>query len=165
MARFIYNLETLLRHREEIEQKEREALYRLNYKYQTELRIRENLDARYRETMKELALKRIENAAHPELNWYYLYLNRLALEVEESEKRLIRLRSEVEAQKEVVIEASKKRKTLSAMKAKKEREFSAAQEKKEQKDIDEMVVTRYSAKESQYSQSAQSIGQTTAVKN
>jgi flagellar export protein FliJ len=165
LAQFVFNLETLLRHREEVEQREREALFHLNYKYQMELRARESLDNKFQETMKELALKRAENAPHSELDWFYLYLDRLTLEIEECEKRLAQLRSEVEAQKEIVIDASKKRKTLSAMKAKKQKEFLAALDKKEQKEVDELVVARYSVKESQYRQATESSKPITAAKN
>jgi flagellar export protein FliJ len=151
VAKFRFSLETLLRHRENIEQKERDELLQITYKYQMELHNREDLSAKFQETLNELSLKRNENPASPELNYYYLYLNRLTYEIGECEKRLLKLQSEVQAQKEVVIEASKKKKTLATMKAKKEREYVIAQDKQEQKEVDELVVTRYVSRESEYS--------------
>lgn len=150
MAKFLFSLETLLRHRENIEQRERDALLRLTYKYQMEQHNREELSARMQETLNELSIKRNENPANPELNYFYLYINRLIYEVERCEKRLLALQSEIQAQKEVVLEASKKKKTLATMKAKKEKEFLFVQEKQEQKEVDELVVTRYSTRESEY---------------
>jgi flagellar export protein FliJ len=150
VAKFRFTLEMLLRHREHIEQRERDELLRLNYKQQMEIQNREDLSAKFRETMDELSLKRNENPSSPELNYYYLYLNRLTYEIGECEKRLLKLQSEIQAQKEVVIEASKKKKTLTTLKAKREKEFILAQEKKEQKEIDELVVTRYVTRESEY---------------
>jgi flagellar export protein FliJ len=152
LAKFQFNLETLLRHREDIEQKERDELFRLTYKYQLELSNRDHLTGKFQETMNELSLKQAENSVHRELTYFYLYLKRLNYEIGECEKRLCQLQSEVQAQKEVVIEASKKRKTLATMKGKKEKEHILASEKQEQKEIDELVVTRYTTRESDYPQ-------------
>ena len=147
MKKFRFNLETLLQYREDLEQKARDELFRLFYKYNLELRNRDALAARRQETMKELALKQSENADHQELTWFYLYLDRLSYERKQCEKRLLQLDSEVQAQKQVVIEATKKKKTLASMKAKSQKEYFAAVEKQEQKDVDELVVTRFAVKE------------------
>ena len=146
MSRFLFSLETLLRHREDLEQKERDELFRLTYKYQTELRHREELAIKFRETMKELSSKRSENSDQQELDLFYPYINRLTYEIGESEKHLTQLQAEVQAQKDVVIEASKKRKVLASLKSKKEKEFVAAMEKQEQKEVDDLVVTRFGAR-------------------
>ncbi len=147
LAKFLFSLETLLQHRENVEQKERDELLRLTYRYQLELHCRSDLAAKFKETMNELSLKRANNSAHQELNWFYLYLNRLTFEIGECEKRLSQLQSQVQAQKEVVIEATKKKKILATMKAKKEKEYIVALEKQEQKEVDELVVMRHAAKE------------------
>jgi flagellar export protein FliJ len=154
LAKFRFALETLLRHREDLEQKERDELLRRTYKYQLETQKRNDLTAKFQETMKELSFKRSENTPQNELDFFYLYLNRLTHEIRESEKRLSQLQAEVQSQKEVVIEASKKKKTLATMRGKKEREFMAAADKQEQKEVDELVVTRYGNKEPEYSRVA-----------
>lgn len=143
MPKFLFSLETLLRHRDDIEQRERDELLRLTYKYQTELRHRDDLTHKFRETMKALSNHRSENADGQEINWFYLYLNRLTQEIGESEKCIARLQSEVQTQKEVVIEASKKKKVLASLKSKKEKEFTLEMERQEQKEIDDMVIARY----------------------
>jgi flagellar protein FliJ len=150
LPKFRFNLETLLKHREDIEQKERDELFRLTYRYQTELRHRDDLILKSQETMNELARKRSENADHHELDLFYLYINRLTYEIEESKKRLAKLETEVQAQKEVVIEATKKKKVLATLKSKKEKEFILETEKQEQKEIDDLVITRYKAGDSDY---------------
>ncbi len=150
MAKFVFSLETLLQHRETVEQKERDELLRLKYKYQIELHRREDLASKFKETMNELSLKRANNSVYQELNWFYLYLNRLTFEIGECEKRLLQLQSEVQTQKEVVIEATKKKKILATMKAKKEKEYVVALGKQEQKEVDELVVMRHAAKEPEY---------------
>jgi flagellar FliJ protein len=146
LARFLFNLEALLQHRERIEEKERDALLRLTYEYQLELHHREELTAKFKETMKELSLKRAENSAHQELNWFHLYLNRLTHEIGECKKRLSQLQLEIQTQKEAVIEAAKKRKILATMKAKREKEYIVELEKQEQKEVDELVVMRRATK-------------------
>jgi flagellar FliJ protein len=143
LPKFRFSLETLLRHRENLEQKARDELLRLIYNYQVELGRRDELRARFQETMKELLLKRAENGTGEELQWFYLYLNRLTQEIQQSTEKLDQLETEVKAQRTVVIEASKKRKILDLMKERKERQFAFALEKQEQKEIDELVVTRF----------------------
>jgi len=147
LPKFRFSLETLRRHRENLEQKARDELLRLTYNYQVELGRCNELRKKFQETLKEISIKRAENVAGEELEWFYLYLNRLTHEIQESTKRLDQLKSEVEAQKIVVVEAAKKRKTLDLMKAKKEKQFVFALEKQEQKEIDELVVTRFTGRE------------------
>jgi flagellar export protein FliJ len=165
VPKFKFSLETLLRHREDIEQRERDELLRLTYKYQVELVNRNGLTAKYQETMEEIALKCARNAIDEELSWFYLYLNRLTHEIKECEARLTKLKSEVQAQKEAVVEASKKRKTLASLKAKKEKEFTFAMEKQEQKEIDDLVVTRYVMPESLHQASTEVLNPGTAAKH
>jgi flagellar protein FliJ len=164
LPKFRFSLETLLRHREDIEQREKEELLRLTYKYQVEFSNRNGLNARYQETAKEIARKSSVNANDPELNWFYLYLKRLTHEIKECEVRLAKLQSEVQTQKEAVIEASKNRKTLASLKTKREKEFIFEMEKQEQKEIDDLVVTRYVIPESVSQTSADNLKARTAEK-
>lgn len=150
MAKFRFTLETLLRHREDLEQNERDELLRRSYKYQLELNHREELNLKFQAIIKEMTQKQAENPAHYELASYHLYLNRLNHEMDECDKRLTQLQSEVQAQTEVVIEASKKRKTLASMRTKKETEFKSALEKQYQKEIDDLVVIRHTRKDPDY---------------
>lgn len=154
LAKFVFTLETLLRHRINLEQKARDALLRLTYEYQVEQDHREGLSGKFKENMELLSLKRSQNSDHQELNWFYLYLNRLTHEIGECEKRLLQLKKEIQTQKEVVVEASKKRKTLTAMKAKKEKAYLKELEKQEQKEIDDLVLTRYAAKDAGHTEAA-----------
>jgi flagellar protein FliJ len=155
LPKFTYNLETLLRYREEIEDRERDELHRLTYKHQVEDNVRNGLSDKLYETMHDLAAMCADVSRDQELTWFHLYLNRLTREIRECEQHLAQLKSEIETQKEAVIEASKNRKTLASMKAKKEKEFFMDQEKREQKEIDDLVVARYKKSESGRQGSAQ----------
>lgn len=150
MPKFLFSLETLLCYRESMEQKERDALFRLTSQYQIECRRHDDLTIKLQETMSDLSLKHAENADHQELTWFYLYLDRLTFEVRECEKGLSQLRLEVQAQKEVVMESSKKRKILATMKEKKQKEYTVALEKQEQKEIDELIIARYATRVHEY---------------
>lgn len=147
MGKFKYNLETLLRYREELEDRERDALHRLTYICQVEGNIRNGLASKLRETMQDMVSMCADNSSDHELTWFHRYLNRLTLEIGESDKRLAQLKSEIQAQKEALIEASKKRKMLASMKAKKEKEFLVELDRREQRDIDDLVITRYAKSE------------------
>ncbi len=146
MAKFVFGLETLLQHRDRIEQKERDELLRRIYNHQIELQNRDRLTVQLKETMEEMSRKQAEDISSQELNWFYLYINRLRLEIQESEKRLLQIDSGVQEQKKNVVEASKKKKTLVSLRAKQEKAFTFALDKQEQKEIDELVVTRYVGK-------------------
>ena len=146
MKKFLFSLETLLRYREQIEQKKRDELSRIIYKHQMELQHHRLLNMRRQETLKELTVQQSENASIRELNWFYLYIDRLDYEIRESEERLLQLEKEMNAQRAIVIEASKKTKILSTMRAKREKEYIDLVDKQEQKDIDEIVVTHFAAK-------------------
>jgi flagellar FliJ protein len=147
LAKFRFGLQTLLQHREDVEEKERDELFRRTYHYQVEFQRRNELAMKFQETMRELSQKRSENIPHRELDFFYKYLDRLTREIRESEKRLLKLHTEVQSQKEVAIEASKNKKTLATMRAKKKQEFIAALDSQEQKDVDELIITRYTSKD------------------
>ena len=143
VRRFVFSLETLLRHREDLEQKEKDELMKKNHRLQTEVHHRDGLAAKYFETMKEMARSRTGEVDARELDLYSLYAKRLTCEIDRSEKRLEKLREQVQEQKQAVVEASKKRKVLASLKARKEREFFSELEKQEHKDVDDLVVTRF----------------------
>lgn len=144
MRKFTYSLETLLQYREEIEERERDELHRLNYKHQVEDNIRKICESKLQETMHDMVAACADKSSDKELTWFHLYLSRLTQEISESDKRIAHLKSAIEAQKKAVIEASKNRKTLSSMKAKLEKEYFVELGRQEQKEIDDLVITRYS---------------------
>jgi flagellar export protein FliJ len=150
LAKFRFALETLLRYRQNIEDKERDAMLRLWFEYQTEMRNRADLNVKRHQTMSQIVRMQTENQDQKELAWFYLYLNRLTLEINECEKSLLKLESEIQIQKEVLLEASKKRKTLSSMKARQKKDFIRDLERQEQREVDELVVSRFVVREPGY---------------
>ena len=143
MAKFRFSLQTLLRYREDAEQAARDEMMLRVYRQQQEQQKLDGLKSIRAETSTEMAEKQMEDTAYGELIYYRMYLDRLDYEIENTQRRLVRLRAEVEIQRKVLVEASKKRKTLTSLRNKKEKEFTLAQEKAFQKEIDEIVVIRH----------------------
>lgn len=152
MPKFQFSLQVLLKYREDMEQRERDTLMRIMYSYQLSLRHRDELERKLTETRTRLSREQAESPEAGDLEWYRRYMNRLIFEIEQNEKQLVKLDSEVREQKKVVIEAVKKRKVLSALRAKREREFNSALDKKEQKEVDEWVAAKYAARPQSFQQ-------------
>jgi len=147
MAKFRFSLQALLKRREDVEQAARDEMMLRVSRQQQEQQKLDDLRNRRNETAMEMAEKQQEDTAYGELIYYRMYLDRLDLEIENSHRRLVRLKAEVEIQRKILVEASKKRKTLSSLRDKKEKEFKLALEKTFQKEIDDIVVLRHSHKQ------------------
>jgi len=143
MAKFRFSLQTLLRYREDAEQTARDEMMLRVSRQQQEQQKLDDLRNRRAETSAEMAEKQMEDTAYNELIYYRMYLDRLDYEIDNSQRRLVRLRAEVEVQRKVLVEASKKRKTLNSLRDKKVKEFNVAMEKAFQKEIDDIVVLRH----------------------
>ena len=143
MAKFRFSLQTLLRYREDAEQAARDEMMMRVARQQQEQQKLDGLRNRRIETSREMVEKQMQNEAYNELIYYRMYLDRLDYEIENSQKRLVRLKAEVELQRRILVEASKKRKTLTSLRDKKKKEFNLEQERIFQKEIDEIVVLRH----------------------
>jgi flagellar export protein FliJ len=143
MKKFSFNLETLLRHRKYLEEKERHELSRLYFAWQSEQNQRQSLERKYLETLVELAQRRQGDLDHKEMSWFYLYLDRLRMELEQSAQRILRVEKQIQTQQAAALEASKKRKVVDALKTRRHRRHIVAEDREEQKAVDELVVTRY----------------------
>jgi flagellar protein FliJ len=142
MKKFSFNLETLLRHRKNIEEREKTALSRIQYSLQSEQQRRDWISRKNVETLSELETLRRERAAQEELRLYYPYLDRLRHEAEASAQNIVKLEKELQEQKTVVLTASRNKKVIEILKSRKKSEFLIEVDRQEQKVIDEIVVTR-----------------------
>jgi flagellar protein FliJ len=148
MKRFAFTLETLLRHRRNLEEKQRIELYRLYSQRQSQLDRRKELLDRQEDALTELAEKRMAvTTDHEEMHWFYPYLDRLQSEISVCAKRIVQLEEAIEAQRTVVVQASKDKKVLDKLKSRQEKEFNSELEKREQKTIDELVTVQFAHKE------------------
>jgi flagellar FliJ protein len=143
MKRFAFRLETLLRYRKNLKEKEQAALFQLMAMHQRECSHLEDLQRKQQEVFVELADLRSTGAGYSETSWFYLYLDRLRLEMRRSTERINRLENDLQEQKAILIEASKKKKILDSLKTRQQKAHVVAEEKEEQKAIDDLVVIRF----------------------
>jgi flagellar FliJ protein len=147
MKRFAFGLETLLRHRTNLEEKERTILSRIQFNLESEFRQRDMLEQKTRGVLDELKRLRVAGAPQEELGWFFPYLDRLRFETDQCQQRIVRIQKELEAQKTVLVEASKKKKVLETLKKRKKAEYTEAADRQEQKDTDDLIVSRFNRKE------------------
>jgi flagellar protein FliJ len=146
MKKFVFRLETLLQHRHNIEERERTKFTLIRSELQTEQGRKQALIAGQDRTREELAGIRATDCNSQEIQWCYRYLEYLVLEIKRSDERMAEIQKRLEAQKQVMIAATRDKKIIEKLKARKCREFQVALERDEQKTIDEIVVTRYAVR-------------------
>ena len=146
MKRFAFRLETVLRHRKNLEEKERNELFRLVSHLNQTCDQLKKLQDKNDETLLELTDKKLEEFEHAEIRLFYTYLDHLRREMEQCHKQIAQLEDQVQKQKVALVEASKRKKILDTLKARKEKEYLARVEKEEQKAVDEIVVIRFPQK-------------------
>jgi flagellar FliJ protein len=146
MKKFAFRLETLLRYRKNLEEKEQAALFQLSARLQRENGHLHDLQRKHQEVLGELAEQRSAGADCGESNWFYLYLDRLRFELRRNAERIHRLEKDIQEQKAILIEASKKKKILDSLRTKEKKAYVSAADKQEQKATDDLVVIRFSHK-------------------
>jgi flagellar FliJ protein len=143
MKKFVFGLETLLQHRINLEDKERNKFRRIRAELQEELNHQQSLGARQTQALTELAQQKAGTCDGREIEWFYLYLNRLQQELKRSAERVAELGKHLEAQKQVMIEASRNKQMIENLKKKRRKEYLVSVDREEQKFIDEIVVNRF----------------------
>jgi flagellar FliJ protein len=143
MKKFAFRLETLLRYRKNLEEKEQAELFQLFSRLQRENGHLQDLQRKHQDVLAELTEHRSAGADYGETSWFYLYLDRLRFEMRRSAERIYRLEQDIQEQKTVLIEASKKKKILDSLKTKEQKAYVSAADKQEQKAIDDLVVIRF----------------------
>jgi flagellar export protein FliJ len=144
--RFRFRLETLLRHRADLEETERTRLSRIQLRYAAKLEQLAGLEAKLAGTLAELAERCATPADRREMTWYYRFMDRLKAEIASSRKQIEQIEAEMEKQRTAVIEASRNTKVLDSLRGRMERQFTLAEERAEQKALDDIVVTRFATK-------------------
>lgn len=146
MKKFAFRLETLLRHRSHLEEKERNKFALVRAKLLAEINHKDALQIRQGNALAELKLKQSEPYDAEETGWYYRFLNRLEEEIQRSNKRALQLEKDLEMQKQVMIRASRDKQMIENIRKKKQKEYRVALDREDQKSNDEIVVTRFAHK-------------------
>jgi len=143
VKKFVFRLETLLQHRQSLEERERTKFSRVRGELLAEQANLQQLQTKHQETRSDLASKKTGDCDGGEIDLCYRFLNRLDREIVQSTRRLVQLQMQVEKQKQSMIEASRDRKMIENLREKREKEFQVALEQGERKAVDEIVVTRF----------------------
>lgn len=146
MRRFQFRLETLLQHRRNVEERERTRFSRLSGELMGEVKRIEALRVRHAETLSELAPMKLGDCDSREIAWFYRFLDRLTQEMEQTARRIEELEKKVEAQKQVMISATRDKKMIENLRTRRAKEFLVSSQREEQKSVDEIVVTRFARK-------------------
>jgi len=147
MKKFSFRLETLLQHRHHLEEKERTKFSAIRNELLAEVDHIQALRTTQAQALAELAQTKSGDCDAQEITWHYRFLDRIALELERSARRIAELEGKLEIQKQVMIEAMRDKKMIENLRSKREKEFLTALERAEQKSVDEIVVTRYAHKQ------------------
>jgi len=148
MKRFAFALETLLNYRTHLEEAEKTRLTQAHFLLKQEQMRLEQLLRRHLETMKSLTQHRRDCAEYSEIRLHTLFLDRTRKEIGECNMEIGRLEKELQARLRAYADASRGRKVMENLKSRRRRQFDVALDRDEQKLIDELVVSRYSHKNS-----------------
>ena len=146
MKKFSFRLETLLKHRNNIEERERTRFSGIRGELAAEVDHLRTLQTRQAQTLADLVLLKTGPYDPQDISWHYLYLSRLSRQMEQSSKRIVDLEARLETQRQAMIDATRDAKMIANLKRKKAKEFLVELERNEQKMIDEMIVIRHGAK-------------------
>jgi flagellar FliJ protein len=145
MKKFVFRLETLLRHRSNLEERERGKFTRLRNERLAEIAHRDALSESQAQTRRELAAIQCSNCDPQEIQWCSRFLTYLSEEMKRSTGRLVELEKRLETQKQIMVASMRDRKIIENLKKKQAQEFLVAEQREEQKTIDEIVVMRFAA--------------------
>ena len=143
MRRFNFRLESILRHRKLLEDRERTVLSQARTELKVETDHHEDLEKRRQSTIETIVDASSGQIDPLDLDVGRRYLERIGTEIARSEQRLVTLDHAVKTQTRVVVEASKKTKVLDTLKSRKRKEHQVEADKAEQKGVDEIVVIRH----------------------
>lgn len=141
---FRFRLQSVLEHKEKIEEEEQRELARLKEIQKNEEERLQWLQMTRVQEMLELQEKSAQGVLDVvEIQMYHGHLKRLDREIVEQEIALQRITAEVEEQRRRLLKASQERKTYEKLKEKHRAAFEAALDEEERKLIDELATTRY----------------------
>ncbi|MBI2560087.1 MAG: flagellar export protein FliJ [Planctomycetes bacterium] len=142
MKRFQFKFQTLLNielHREDaVKQELRTLLYNL----QKEEEILSNLRTMYLEQQEELARKQIGQISPEELKLYEAYIFTLSNQITSQQVKVKECEAEADDVRQKLIKISKRRKMLEKLRERKKKEHEYLFQQYENKQLDELAITR-----------------------
>ena len=138
-----FNLESLLnyrRYQEDILQKELADFKNELIRHEQKLhRFKQN----WRKCSRDLQQRQKKGGTVPGLIMYLRYLERLSLDIDQQQRRVVKSKKQVDAKRRELLEIMKKRKTLEKLKEKGFLDDMQRMQKKEQNLMDEAATNRH----------------------
>ncbi|MFH1625486.1 MAG: flagellar export protein FliJ [Pseudomonadota bacterium] len=135
--------ETILKHREWIEDKVQRELAEIKYSLKEEEQRLASYDQLRKDALRELHLRQRKGTFVSEVLLYFSFLNQLSMQIRRQKGIIDDIRSKFSKKLEELIEASKRKKIVMKIKEKELKELLMEELKKEQRFMDEIGITRY----------------------
>lgn len=149
MAKFKFNLQTVLKLKEQLEQNAKNNLGKATKVLEQEEKALEELFVYKEELIKSFKEKSKQGTNVQELINHNNYLLKLNKRIKNQNQNVDIARRNVDKQRQVLVEASREKKVLEKLREKKFEEYMKEEYKKEQKITDEIVSYKYSQKDSE----------------
>jgi len=145
---FRFNLQPLLNHRKYLEEKEQLALAEAKRRLDHEKAVLSGLERREQELIQEFRSKQTHGTATGELSLYSGFFSKLEQDIAAQKEATETARDTVEKNRQDLLTAVKKRKSLSKLKASKLEAYNEEQKKAEQNFLNEVGINMFLRKES-----------------
>ncbi len=144
MKRFRFTLDSVLKYRSNIEEREKRILASIAGLISSEKKRLEEFNRKYFASQTELIEKEsLKCLDEHEVILYRTYLKKLSALIKEKKEELEKLRLRFETQKEMVLKAYKNRRILDLLKKKRFQEYCIKVDKEEQKCVDELQLLKF----------------------
>jgi len=145
---FRFNLQPLLNHRKYLEEKEQLALAEAKRRLDHGKAVLSGLEQREQELIQEFRSKQTQGIATGELSLYSGFFSKLEQDIAAQKEATETARDTVEKNRQDLLTAVKKRKSLSKLKASKLEAYNEEQKKAEQNFLNEVGINMFLRKES-----------------
>ncbi len=147
--KFQFSLEKVLRHRHlQVDLAQRDFMEAQNF-LRDEIAVLDNMKQLKQDSLQQRAqLVSANQTWSPTIEQINLYVNGQDLRIKNQNQRLLVIEKQVEEKREILRNASIEVKIIEKLKEKKFEEFKTEQQRKEQSELDELSVLRFSRNES-----------------
>jgi flagellar FliJ protein len=147
MKKFSFRLETVLKVKERKEEElKRQLMHITGLKIEQEKILQETKNKRAQK-IKEKNLENEGSLNVARLIYFEQHLNMLLLKIDQTENKIKDLEKQADIKRKEVVEASRERKTFEKLKERDFKLFKQAVLYNEQKDLDEIAITKFNRKE------------------
>ncbi len=137
--KFNFKIESVLKQRKILEEREAKAFHALHQKLDRETEKLNSLKNKYKETQEKLTKKESEGIDITELKTFYTYLDSLKDDIKVQDLKVMEARGNLEKQRKILVKAQKDKKVIDKLKENKLDEHKELERIEEIKAIDDIV--------------------------